>query len=224
MSYIKNFFIVLGLFLLSQVGMLSFGLIKGVSLNSGEAHLTSLELTAVLAIIVASIVLLMWLAKKLAICDFNFNWISKKNLLIIGGGYLLGRVVAIVGTSLVYMQSGQETTANDAAINTLFSGENPLLIFMLIAISAPITEEIVFRGGIIGLLFKDLPIVGVIVSVLTFGYLHMATSILEFLIYASLGLIMALAYYKTKRLEVAIGIHFLNNGLAALAMILLGMV
>lgn len=57
--------------------------------------------------------------------------------------------MAILGTILLNNQ-GIDSTANDAAINNLFTGENPLLIILILGISAPIMEEIVFRAGIIG--------------------------------------------------------------------------
>ncbi len=43
----------------------------------------------------------------------------------------------------MYLQhiSDQEATANDAVLGELFTGENPLLIFLLIAVAAPIMEE-----------------------------------------------------------------------------------
>ncbi|MDU5812261.1 MAG: CPBP family intramembrane glutamic endopeptidase [Enterococcus casseliflavus] len=96
------------------------------------------------------------------------------------------------------------------------------MIFLLIAVAAPIMEEIVFRGGFIGLLFEKYPIVGIISSVAVFTIIHSVTNLVEFLIYGAMGLIMALIYVKTKRLETAIAMHFLNNALAAIAMILLG--
>ena len=96
--------------------------------------------------------------------------------------------------------------------------QNPLLIILLIGIAAPIMEEIVFRGGIVGYLFKDLPVVGIIVSSVLFGLMHSPTNIISFLIYGLIGLTCAIAYFKTRRLEVSIAIHFLNNILPALVL------
>ena len=49
----------------------------------------------------------------------------------------------------------------------------------------------------------------------------MATDIPNFVLYASMGLVFALVYYKTGRLEVSITVHFFNNAMGAIAMILM---
>ncbi|WP_410055254.1 type II CAAX prenyl endopeptidase Rce1 family protein [Listeria monocytogenes] len=41
---------------------------------------------------------------------------------------------------------------------------------------------------------------------------------MSFLIYGLIGLTCAIAYFKTRRLEVSIAIHFLNNILPALVL------
>ncbi|MGC6767295.1 CPBP family intramembrane glutamic endopeptidase [Enterococcus sp. LJL51] len=221
MNYVKNFFIVVGLFILSQVSMTVFGVLKGMSLASGQAAMSSVNTLILILITVANIVLLMWLAKKLSLCEFTFDWINKKNVLMIAVLYFAGRIVAIGGTYLGQLVNGQETTANDAIIDSIFSGESSVLLFLLIAVSAPIMEEIVFRGGIMGLLFKNQPFIGMAVSSIVFGLIHTATTFIDFMLYALLGLIMAYPYYKTKRLEVSIAVHFVNNAISAIAMILM---
>ncbi|MCT0506108.1 CPBP family intramembrane glutamic endopeptidase, partial [Lactococcus cremoris] len=145
------------------------------------------------------------------------DFLTKKNIIYILVGTLIARTVGIGGT-LLLNATGVTQTANDEAIGQLFTGENPLLIILLIGIAAPIMEEIVFRGGIVGYLFKDLPVVGIIVSSVLFGLMHSPTNIISFLIYGLIGLTCAIAYFKTRRLEVSIAIHFLNNILPALVL------
>ncbi|MFC4795209.1 type II CAAX prenyl endopeptidase Rce1 family protein [Enterococcus devriesei] len=41
--------------------------------------------------------------------------------------------------------------------------------------------------------------------------IHMGTDIPNFVLYASMGLVFVLAYYKTGRLKVSIMDHFFNN-------------
>ena len=129
-----------------------------------------------IALLLANIGLLMFLAKKLGLATFDFGWSTKKNWLWIVGGFVLGRVVAVGGTLYLQHISDQEATANDALLGELFTGENPLLIFLLIAVAAPIMEEIVFRGGFIGLLFEKYLIVGIISSVAVFSIIHSVTN------------------------------------------------
>lgn len=213
----KKFFIVIGLFILSQISITIFGLIQEISPHS----LVGGNLLALILLIMVNIIILVWLTYKLKLIEFNFTWITKTNLFIIIGSTILLKVIAIMGTLLIQYFNGQEISNNDAALNSLFNGVNPVLLFLLIAISAPIMEEIVFRGGIIGLLCKNKPIIGILLSSISFGLIHMATDIPNFLLYALMGLILSLSYYKSKRLEVSIMVHFLNNVIPAIAMIFL---
>lgn len=221
MKIVKKVCIVIGLFILSQVSMTMFGLVKAHYFDMGEAYLPSLIAYGLIAMVFMNIGLLMWLAKKLGLASFRFDWSTKKNWLWIIGAFVLGRVIAIVGTLFLQANTGQQSTANDTLLNNVFAGENPLLIFLLIAVAAPVMEEIVFRGGIIGFLFEKYQMIGIAVSVILFGLAHTATSWIEFAIYALIGLLMALVYKKTKRLEAAVAVHFLNNVLGAIALMFL---
>ncbi|WP_086314105.1 hypothetical protein A5821_001678 [Enterococcus sp. 7F3_DIV0205] len=215
MTYVKNFFILVGLFLLSQISMTAFGVAKGISQGIGEANLSLFVSILLILIVIGNIWLLIFLGKKLGFLSLKWNFFTKKNVGIIVGGFILARVIAIGGTLLLNTQ-GSETTANDAAIQTMFTGENPLLIVLLIGISAPIMEEIVFRGGIIGFWLEKFPMIGIAISSILFGLIHGPTNLISFLIYGSMGLILSLAYYKTQRLEISMSIHFLNNILPAI--------
>lgn len=168
MNYIKKFFIVLGLAILSQIGMAVYGGAKGFSLETGAHKLSLLAVLILIIFIVGNIYLLMYLGKKLGFLTPSKDFLTKKNIIYILVGTLIARTVGIGGT-LLLNATGVTQTANDEAIGQLFTGENPLLIILLIGIAAPIMEEIVFRGGIVGYLFKDLPVVGIIVSSVLLG-------------------------------------------------------
>lgn len=222
MTYVKNFFILVGLFLLSQISMTVYTVVKKLSMDAGEANLPLFTTIILIVMVIGNSWLLIFLAKKLGFLKFKLDFFTKKNSGIIIGGFILARIIAIGGTLLLNNQ-GTASTANDAVIQTIFTGENPLLIILLIGVSAPIMEEIVFRGGIIGLWLEKFPIVGIAISSVLFGLIHGPTNLISFLIYGLMGLILSMAYYKTKRLEVSISIHFLNNIFAAIV-IAFGMV
>ncbi|EOI05088.1 hypothetical protein UAY_00562 [Enterococcus moraviensis ATCC BAA-383] len=215
MVYVKRFFVLIGLFLVSQIAMTVFGFAKGASLAMGNAQLSLVTSILLMLMVIGNIWLLLFLGKKLGFLNLKFDFLTKKNIGIIIGGFILARVIAIGGTLLLNTQ-GAESTANDAAIQTIFTGENPLLIILLIGVSAPIMEEIVFRAGIIGYWLEKFPIIAIAISSIVFGLLHGPTNLISFLIYGLMGLIMSLAYYKTQRLEISISIHFLNNIFAAI--------
>ncbi|MEI5994690.1 CPBP family intramembrane glutamic endopeptidase [Candidatus Enterococcus mansonii] len=182
----------------------------------GNANLSLAISVLLMVVTIGNIYLLLFLGKKLGFFKFKWDFINLKNIVIIVGGFLLARVIAIGGTLLLNNQ-GAESTANDVAIQTIFTGENPILIVLLIGISAPIMEEIIFRGAIIGFWFENLPMVGIAISSILFGLVHGPTNVISFLIYGLMGLILSIAYYKTKRLEVSISIHFFNNIFSAIA-------
>ncbi|MBO0472413.1 hypothetical protein IGL98_002812 [Enterococcus sp. DIV0840] len=217
MEYVKKFFVLVGLFLVSQVGTTAFSVVKIISQGMGETNLSLFVSILLILLVIGNIWLLIFLGKKLGFLNLKWDFFTKRNVGIILGGYILARVIAIGGTLLLNTQ-GSESTANDAVIQTIFTGENPFLIILLIGISAPIMEEIVFRGGIIGYWLEKFPIVAIALSSISFGLIHGPTNLISFLIYGLMGLIFSMAYYKTKRLEVSMSIHFLNNILAAIVL------
>ncbi|MGM0124301.1 hypothetical protein IGI37_001675 [Enterococcus sp. AZ194] len=218
MTYVKNFLIVIGLFILSQL----YGLFLGFGLEfaklGGQEKMSTLANVACIIFTLLSIWLLIFLAKKLKIMDFSLDFLTKKNIKFIFLAFIIARLIVYV-LSILMMAQGNESTQNDEAILEMTKLISPLLSFIMISIAAPIMEEIVFRGGIIGLIFKDYPIVGIICSTLIFGAIHQSDNFISFLIYAAIGFVLSYSYYKTKRLEVSISIHFLNNLIGGLAIL-----
>ncbi|WP_101773424.1 CPBP family intramembrane glutamic endopeptidase [Peptostreptococcus faecalis] len=163
---------------------------------------------------VVFIIIFVFIARKYNIAKLSFNFINKKNILIVIGGFVLYRIVVIVGYILLHIQ-GIESTANDTAIQELFENQSIVLMFITMSLYAPIVEELVFRAFLMGTLFKNYKaVVGILVSSTLFGIFHGPADIVSFLIYFGGGLIFAITYYKTKRIEVTMCIHFINNLLA----------
>lgn len=90
---------------------------------------------------------------------------------------------------------------------------NPIIMATSAVIIAPIKEEWITRKLIIGSIFNKLPIIGLFVSSLGFGALHMLAgfSIYALIQYSLAGFILGLLYIKTKRIEISILAHFINN-------------
>lgn len=218
MTYIKNFFIVVGLFLLSQLYGLIIVLGIGLTQQSGLNKMSYVIDISCIVLTLLSVWLLVFIAKKLKLMNFSWDFLTKKNVKFILLAFVIARVV-VYGLSVLMMLQGENSTKNDDAIIEMTKLISPILSFIMVSIAAPITEEIVFRGGIIGLLFKDYPIAGIIISSLIFGSIHLSTNFISFLIYTSIGFVLSYSYYKTKRLEVSISIHFLNNLIGGLAIL-----
>ncbi|MFP7487762.1 CPBP family intramembrane glutamic endopeptidase [Priestia filamentosa] len=78
---------------------------------------------------------------------------------------------------------------------------------------APIIEEFIFRKVIIGHIFKNHKYIGLVVSSILFGSLHLLAgfSVPGLIIYVSLGFILGWIYIKTERIEASITAHTFNN-------------
>lgn len=91
-------------------------------------------------------------------------------------------------------------------------GENTWLIFATVAISAPLLEEILFRGIILdGFLKNYSPRKAIIWSAIIFGLIHMNPY--QFIGATLVGILMGWIYWRTRSLWLCILIHFVNNAL-----------
>ncbi|WP_274311901.1 CPBP family intramembrane glutamic endopeptidase [Staphylococcus hyicus] len=105
---------------------------------------------------------------------------------------------------------------NDASIDADFKDVPTWAAIFSLAIIPAVTEEIVMRGIMMRVFFRNHLFIGMIVSSLIFAWLHEADSLIGYLPYFYAGIIFALVYLKTKRIEAAILVHFFNNLLSTL--------
>ena len=131
--------------------------------------------------------------------------------------FLAGRVVAILGTWINLLLSGQDISANDAALQMIGGQMNmahplfSLLYLLTLAGIAPVMEELVFRGFGNTLFFKKLVSwSGALVTSLIFALLHVS-SLAELPTYLMLGLVIYAAYARRGSLQDSILVHILNN-------------
>jgi membrane protease YdiL (CAAX protease family) len=96
-------------------------------------------------------------------------------------------------------------------------GSTPVQI-LLIAIAAPISEEVCFRGMLFGGLRERLPrIPAALITGLVFGGLHATTGVSAVPPLIAFGFILALLYEGTGSIVPGILLHMLNNSVALLA-------
>ncbi|MCF2666249.1 CPBP family intramembrane glutamic endopeptidase [Streptococcus alactolyticus] len=144
------------------------------------------------------------------------TWQSWKIILI---GFTALTVVKYIGGVILVLEKGLDAnTGNQAAIEQV--GMSPILLITLTVITAPIVEETVMRGLILGKVFNN-SYLGVLLSSFLFGLLHMPTDLGSWIIYGGMGLVLALIYHRTQKLEYTIAVHFINNALGVLFMLLL---
>lgn len=165
---------------------------------------------------------LWWLyyyTKKKGILSLRRIQISIYDLLLIIGAYV-GLIASAGLLDFIFRSFGVTiaTPDNQKAVEDLLT-TNPVLMIISAMILAPIKEEWITRKLIIGSIFKNLPYVGLFVSSFGFGLLHMIAgfSLYALIQYSLAGLIFGLLYIKTKRIEVSILAHFLNNFVSIIA-------
>ena len=136
----------------------------------------------------------------------------------IGLTYLGIYIITRIGT-IVMMMEGVSNSTNQAAIENAHM--NPFLLIMFTVIMAPIVEELIFRGLLMGRVFNPDSIVGLIFSSLLFGLIHRPNSIGVWIVYAGMGFALGIAYRKFQKLEYCIMAHIINNSIAVSMLLLL---
>ncbi|PNZ72245.1 CPBP family intramembrane metalloprotease [Mammaliicoccus stepanovicii] len=165
-------------------------------LDQGEDH------PILCLILVSSIVLLI---KYIGLNFIEFKKLTVTHLLIILFGYLL-----TYGFDTIYL------FFNPLPTNQAFFDDStqrlPLWASIIsLAILPAIIEEFIFRGFMLSVIFRKHLFIGLIVSSVVFAVAHDSDTLIGYLPYFVKGLIFGLAYLKTRRIEVAILTHFLNN-------------
>lgn len=128
--------------------------------------------------------------------------------------WMLAAVAAYFACAIVYVALAGEPEQEDIAESF---GTVPVQV-LLIAIAAPLSEEICFRGMLFGGLRERLPRwVAALLSAAVFGALHAVTGLSAVPILIAFGFILALLYEKTGSIVPGILLHVLNNSAALLA-------
>ncbi|MBP2097297.1 CPBP family intramembrane glutamic endopeptidase [Enterococcus rivorum] len=208
----KGTLMAIGLFVLAQVPQIFLLMMK--------KSLVSDIVTALIFIVVTG--LFIFIAKKRGYFSKNEERFSGRNIGIVFAGFILMRILAVVFTLIM-----QETTKNDQVIQEFTANISTINLFLLLCVGAPVMEEIIFRGVIINELFRrkdnqpislKMEIIGLVVSSIAFGSIHLSSDIISFLLYVTLGATMGTVYLLTKSLECSIAVHFLNNFLPFLVL------
>ncbi|MCP8617829.1 CPBP family intramembrane glutamic endopeptidase [Salirhabdus salicampi] len=132
---------------------------------------------------------------------------------------LLGIVMAFFTQYFVALFEIYVLNIDAASENTIgmmeIARQSPIFLIVL-ALLAPILEELVFRKVIFGSIYKRTNsfLIAAVISALIFGVLHGEFE--HLLRYASMGIVFAYLYVKTKRIIVPIVAHMSMNGLVAI--------
>ena len=144
------------------------------------------------------------------------SFIFKRYFIMLG-------LMLLVGIPIVLINNGN-TSSNQAALNVMFK-KLPFFALVLSTIYAPFVEENVFRLSLFKL-FKN-KTVFIVISGFLFGALHMIdkfTSFYDLLYifqYATLGICLAKAFVDSKNIFVPMSMHFIQNFIAAILVLLI---
>ncbi|MFD2308551.1 CPBP family intramembrane glutamic endopeptidase [Enterococcus termitis] len=115
-------------------------------------------------------------------------------------------------------QQGLEQTINQVELKKLLD-QTPKGLFLLVTgVTAPITEEGIYRAGIQALFPEKYKYRVMIGAAVLFSFSHTPTNIGSFIVYFSFGLAFGGVYLKTGRIEAAVLAHGLWNMLGVMVM------
>ena len=142
---------------------------------------------------------------------FSFKALKRNEIVFIIISFLVIEITTYLITTFFPLPSNQES------LSKMVDQSNLIVAIITLGILIPIIEECIFRGVFIKVLFQKSQRIGVIISILLFTFAHGPSSVTDFIIYGLPAVIYSVSYYKTKRLEIPIIIHIMNNLCAFLA-------
>ena len=203
-------------FLYLLLAFLILIIIQGLTIDLGVKDASLVCLLVFLLLLKSAGAL--FLGKRLGLLEGFKTLSSLKAWGMIGLTYLGIYIVTRIG-AMIMMWEGVSNSTNQATIENLHM--NPFVLITFTVIMAPIVEELVFRGILMGRVFNPDSIVGLILSSLLFGLAHMPNSIGVWIVYAGMGFALGTAYRKFQKLEYCIMAHMINNTIAVSMMLLL---
>lgn len=132
-------------------------------------------------------------------------------LLCYGFSVPLSMLVSLL--SMLLERLGLYLPATGNSTNIFWQSE--LIYFIAVVIAAPLLEELIFRGILMGSLKKYSPAFALVFSALCFGLMHM--NLYQGISVFGMGLAMGFMYLKSGSLQVPVFMHMVNNLIAMIA-------
>ena len=137
--------------------------------------------------------------------------------------WLPALVLALVIVAQFFLPN--DTSVNQQLVEELTHNQ-PLFSFFMVVVFAPLTEELTFRGMLARYVFPQQDnikqtVLFLLVSSIIFALVHFPGTPQQFLVYASLGFSLGLAYINKGGLAYSIALHALNNLIAFLMIVML---
>ena len=129
-------------------------------------------------------------ARKTQLASFNFSFFRAKDLARLSLSYLVIIGLNILGSILLQL-SNETTTGNQSQINDMVQNSSLISSFFLLALLAPICEEILCRGIIPKKVFRGKESWGFVVGTIVFALLHQPSNLPSLLIYGGMSIVLS---------------------------------
>lgn len=210
-TLIKPVLSLLGMFLVYMLPSLSMGLVLPLALDMRGVEFVWLrDVLPLVAMCLAIFILWSW-ASKVELLSNVKPGLDAKSLAVVA----LLFVVVLYIIHLLGKYKG-DLTANDSAIVQLFELFPLWLMLFFTCVVAPVCEEIIFRGMLMGRVFAKRVLLGAVVSTISFAMIHMPEDTISWLSYGLLGGLFAFVYARYRNLYLCMALHAFNNCLASL--------
>ncbi len=172
-------------------------------------------LSAILSFITYQGIFLLRKMKITKICNFK-----KLQFSYIPAAFILGISICLLNSSLTSVLAKIDFfkyyILKYQSLNFWLSETNTVFLVLALAVTAPLIEEIIFRGMIFYELRQIIPVIPtVIIQGLLFGMYHF--NIIQFIYASFLGIMFGLVYSWTQNLWIPVILHFSNNIMAVIA-------
>ncbi|MDQ8767505.1 type II CAAX endopeptidase family protein [Streptococcus ruminantium] len=162
------------------------------------------------ALLLFAVAIGLWSTKILGLWQSEKKWSLLEAFGFLSIGFVVLFGVKMIGGQLIVIEEGYgKTPANQELIQN--SGLPVLLLFIFTVFFAPVLEELLFRGIIMGKVFGKDSILGLLLSSYLFGLIHGPTNIGSWVLYAGIGLVLGFIYRLSGKYSYALILHFVNN-------------
>jgi membrane protease YdiL (CAAX protease family) len=212
---------VLAGFVLAQVvaGLLLVGLKAiGVSFENVNSSTFQTVLAACIYLLAIAIVIgIPWLIRKYRTTRKELgldSWMSWTDVLLAPVGFIAYIILSLILTAFAsHLPFYNAEQVQDTGFAQLSYGYEYVLAFLTLVVIAPVAEEILFRGYLLGKLRKHVPIwAAILVTSALFGAIHLAWNVGVDVF--ALSIVLCLLRIRTGRLWPSILLHMIKNGLA----------
>ena len=182
--------------------------------NEEQLGLILIGIQSVIPLILSALFITVYNDKK----DKESKVTLKEKLgIVLEGTFLLG--ILQIGISYLYEYIGIDyNIISTIAVENNSNMITNILLFTILAILPAIFEELLFRKTLINATRKVGIGFAIMASSIIFGLIHMNLG--QFIFATLLGVIFAVIYLKTDDLKITMLLHFLNNGYAALQLLI----